>query len=117
MAGEREFAAAPERESVDGRNHRLGATLDRPKDLLPDARGVGKRGRILSRDGCDVRARDEGATRARQDDGADAGVRVERGDAHPNLTHERGVECVELVGAIDRDRGNAVHNLDEQHLV
>ena len=108
-AGHGEFAAAAERESVDAGDDRLAQVLDGVDDGLSLMRvGLGRDRRVL-RQLADVGAGDEGLlARAGEDDDANVGIVLGRGEGLLDLLHGGHVQRVEHLGPVDGDVGDVV---------
>ena len=114
MTGHRQFATTAECEAINSRYHRLGAGLESAKHILSRARTCFAQHRGLARQFGDVGAGDEGASSAGEDHAADRIVNADFVDGVSELGDGRIVEGVELVGTVDRQRGDAVRDLQRQ---
>src|SRR5262249_55410499 len=108
VAGHRKLAAASERKAVHRRDYRLGRRLESPEDLLAADRALFGLQRSLRRELADVRTGNEGASGAGEDHAAYVLSLAHLVDCIAELTDRGGVQRVELVGAIHRDRGDTV---------
>ena len=114
MTRHRELAPAAEREAVDRRNDRLGAGLESAEHILPSTCAcLCENGSLIGELG-DVGARDERASGAGENRTADRIVNANLVDRDAQLGDRGIVERVELVGAIDRESGDAVRDLQRE---
>src|SRR5262249_15281668 len=106
VAGHRKLASAAEREPVHGRDHRLWRWLQAPEDVLAtQSTLLGLHGRLRG-ELADVGSSDERAAGSRENDSADVVAVANLVDRVTELADGRCVQRVQLVGTIDRDRGD-----------
>ncbi len=117
-ARHREFAAAAEREPVDGGDHRFAETLDPIEERLSFARVFAAADRRLRRQLVDIRTGDEGAiARAREDQRAHRFVGAGLGDHLTQLVQRRPVQRVQHFRTVDRDNRDRAIPIDEHLFV
>ena len=115
VAGHGQLAPAAQGEAVDRRHHRLPALLQPPHHPLARARARLAVRRALRSDLPDVRARDERlGPGTGEEHASDIALALDPAGGVVQLRDDRGVERVELVRPVHRDRGDAVREIEEQ---
>ena len=114
---QRQLAAAAKGESIDGSDGGLGTRFESTEDDLARPGAPLRFQRRLAFQFRDVRARHERPARSGEQYRAHvvAGVRFVDGD--PELGDRGIVQRVQLVRTVDRDRGDAVGNVEGQELI
>ena len=114
----RQFSAASECESIDGRDRGLAQCFEIMEHALSEERGLASAHRRLLRQFVDVRAGHKRFfARPGEDERAHAGIRAGFAQDHIQLLHGAPVQRIQKLRAIERDAPNLVVILVQQILV